>query len=272
MRGSRRGGVAASFGAAALLGAVAWFGSPPAVAAPRPGYVAIVIAGHGYGCVRWHSGITGDEVLNDVASVRYRQDGVIVQIDGAPASGTADDTHYWSYWRDTGSAWQYSNLGPSNVTPAAGSVEGWSYDDGQAQASPPPQSPAGLYRRLCGSRDVASPTPHHSSAKRSSPSSHGLGIAGRAAAHPSSSATHRRSTSPHPVPSSAPPSTSSASTSAAPAAVALALPSLPPPSHASRDGGGSWVPATVGGGLAALVGGAALVVGVRRKRAGPART
>lgn len=279
MRGVRRCCVAA---AAALAGAAAMLGVAPASAAPAPGYVAIVIAGHGYGCVRWHSGLTGDEVLNDVARVAYRQDGVIWQIDGYPNPPYTDDTHYWSYWHDTGGAWHYSDLGASNYSPAAGTVEGWSWDDGNANASPPPQSPSGLYATLCGGRDVQSPTPRPSTSKPATqhnathPASRSTTYSNGPATRPASP-THR--TTPHRVistpatpSSSAPPSTSPASTSAERAAAALALPSLPPPSHASKDAGGSWVPATVGGGLAALVGGAALVVGLRRKRAGPTRT
>jgi hypothetical protein len=87
-------------------------------------------------------------------TVTYRRDGLVLEIDGK-GSMTADDTHYWSYWHDTGSGWQYSASGPASSTPAAGTVEGWSYDNGEASA---PAPPAASYADICAGRDP-SPTP-----------------------------------------------------------------------------------------------------------------
>ncbi len=68
---------------------------PAGAAHASPTHVGIVIAGDKTACVAWHSGMTGDDVLHAVAKVTYRYDGLIVQIDGKPSSGTADNTHYW---------------------------------------------------------------------------------------------------------------------------------------------------------------------------------
>ena len=142
----------AAVATALLLAASATFAMPTtAIAAPT--YIAVVIAGHGSSCVKWHAGITGDAVLNAVATVRYRNDGLIVQIDGDPASAQADATHYWSYWHDTNGSWVYSGAGASAYQPAAGTVDGWAFVNGQSQAAPPGQSPSGLYAALCGGRD-----------------------------------------------------------------------------------------------------------------------
>lgn len=142
------------------LTSIAAIQSPVAAAAVQPGYVAIVISGSGTGCVRWFAGITGDDVLNAVASVHYRSDGLIDQINGQPSPAFADATHYWSYWHDTSGSWQYSSTGASGASPPAGSVEGWSFVDGEAKAPPPSQNPAGLYAASCGAKDRAtSPAP-----------------------------------------------------------------------------------------------------------------
>ncbi|HET6878031.1 MAG TPA: LPXTG cell wall anchor domain-containing protein [Jatrophihabitans sp.] len=159
-RAARLGGCAAAVLACALAagpaaGAAAASptrSAPAATAAARrpPDHVGIVIAGIGSFCVEWHPGITGDDVLNAVARVDYRSDGVIVQIDGRPASATADDTHFWSYWHDTGTRWEYSQVGEGGYTPAAGEVEGWSFDDGAAKPPPPGRRPQDLYTAVCG--------------------------------------------------------------------------------------------------------------------------
>ena len=144
-----------------------------ALRSPAPTHVAIVISGKGARCIPWHKGITGDWLLNRVARVVYRQtDGLIVQIDGTPASATADSTHYWSYWHDVDGTWQYSSAGASGYQPAAGTVEGWAYDNGGQQPPKPNATPAGLYSAICGSADESAvptptppvPTPTHSSA------------------------------------------------------------------------------------------------------------
>lgn len=163
---ARRGGFAGCALALALApmsAATPATAAPPTTrtaAAPVPGrHVGIVISGVGAFCVMWHPGITGDAVLNAVARVNYRSDGVIVQIDGAPASGTADDTHFWSYWHDTAGRWEYSRVGEGGYAPAAGEVEGWNYDDGDRTPPPPARRAAGLYAAVCRSPDGAQHAP-----------------------------------------------------------------------------------------------------------------
>ena len=125
-----------------------------ALRSPQPTHVGIVIRGKGARCIAWHKGITGDWLLNKVARVVYRQsDGLIVQIDCTPASATADATHYWSYWHDVQGTWKYSSAGASGYQPAAGTVEGWAYDNGGQQPPKPDNTPAGLYSAICGSAD-----------------------------------------------------------------------------------------------------------------------
>src|SRR5256885_1509353 len=145
----------------AALGAVAvaLAGIVPAspAAAATPHHVAIVIAGHGVACVPWHAGITGDEVLNDVATVKYRPtDGLITQIDGTPANNRADETHYWSYWHNTGAGWRYSSVGASSYQPRAGTVEGWHFINGSSTATPPPLR---SYSSICHDTTVAASVP-----------------------------------------------------------------------------------------------------------------
>ncbi|MBE7186829.1 hypothetical protein [Jatrophihabitans endophyticus] len=246
-------------GLAAVLAAGPAFALPgaPARAASKPGYVAIVISGHGSYCVKWKSGITGDTVLNTVATVQYRSDGLILQIDGDPTSGTADASHYWSYWHDTsGSRWAYSNYGASSYQPAAGTVEGWSYDNGAANAPAPTQDPSGLYASLCGARDaggggtVVVPPPsassapatsapsthrsrarsaHHTSAGRPAPS-HSQDARTTSSAPSDPSTPSASSTSTRPAARSSSTRTSLAATTAAPSS------SAPAPASASSSG------------------------------------
>jgi hypothetical protein len=72
-----------------------------------------------------------------------------------------DDTHYWSYWRSAGNGeWSYSGSGAGSSTPAAGTVEGWSYVDGTANAAaPPPYS----YASVCAGADPKPPPTRTSS-------------------------------------------------------------------------------------------------------------
>jgi hypothetical protein len=163
--------VGSTAGAATATYAAAQFGTAAPV---KPSHVAILIAGKGARCVAWHKGLTGDQALNEVATVTYRSDGIILQIDGSPKSDTADDTHYWSYWHDVSGSWRYSSEGASSYQPAAGTVDGWAYDNGHSSAPPPKAGPQGLYESICGSKDRASapppsptpaPTPSHHPAR-----------------------------------------------------------------------------------------------------------
>ena len=118
---------AAGLGLAGLaIGAIGAIGTAPAASA-SPSHVAIVIAGDKTACVPWTSGMTGDDVLNRVATVHYRQDGIIDAIDSFPNPPHADTSNFWAYWHNTGSGWVFSSLGASSYQPKAGTVEGWAY-------------------------------------------------------------------------------------------------------------------------------------------------
>ena len=116
-----------------------------------PTHVAIVIAGDKTACVAWHSGITGDEVLNAVAHVDYRRDGLIDAIDYRPDPPYADDTHFWAYWHNLGKGWVFSGEGAGTYLVHAGSVEGWAFGN---KAKPPLVS----YGSICHDNTPA-PTP-----------------------------------------------------------------------------------------------------------------
>jgi hypothetical protein len=144
----RLAAVAALAAAGLAIGPVGAVG--PAQASPT--HVGVVIAGDKTACVPWHSGMTGDDVLHAVAKVTYRYDGLIVQIDGKPVSGTADNTHYWAYWHNTKGYWVYSGEGAGTYLAPAGSVEGWAYSNGTL-TKPPLVS----YTSIC--HDTTSPVP-----------------------------------------------------------------------------------------------------------------
>jgi hypothetical protein len=153
----RSGAVAAALGTGLLGPGAAAGAAAPGAAAPTASQVAIVISGHGAYCVG--AGGTGDSILNSVASVAYRSsDHLIVQIDGVPSPAFADDTHYWAYWHDTSGTWQYSSSGAGSYRPAAGTVEGWSYNDGRQQAAPPPAEPRGLFASICAPKPAPATT------------------------------------------------------------------------------------------------------------------
>lgn len=265
---------------AAVLGSVAVVGVPVAgtvagtAAASTPREVGIVIAGMGQRCVPWHSGITGDEILNDVARVSYRSDGVITQIDGQPASNTADDTHYWSYWLDTGSGWRYSTTGPAGTYPSAGTLQGWRYVDGQAKASPPP---ATQFATVCpDAAQTSAPPSSHSPAPTSAAHSSAVHRAQRATATPTHSAVvtkppHSRSPARHhsAPPTSTTPSTTASAPSTASSAVAFGtsgpspLPTLTARPRASSSS--SATPAIVAAVVVAALLGPAGLIAVRRR-------
>jgi hypothetical protein len=271
--------------ALAVAAALTVIGVAPAsgAAAARPRHVAIVIGGHGVACVPWHSGITGDEILNDVATVKYRPtDGLITQIDGTPKNNTADETHYWSYWHNTGSGWRYSTTGAGAYQPKAGTVEGWHFINGSSTATPPA---ARSYSSICHDTDAAAPAPPPPS-KTTTPAAHSPATTHPAnTTHPAMSAT---SPTPHPgarndsgsgAPASAAtattrPATSSStpvpSTSAAAAAgPATDLRTLAVRNTADatpRTDAGSAVPTVLVVTIVLLLGGAAALVAQRRRR------
>lgn len=138
------------FAVAAVVAAGAALAAPAAPAAAQPAHVAVVVAGVGQACVP--AGGDGLQTLSSAFTVTYGQRqyaGFVLEINGVGTT-TPDDTHYWSYWHDTGSGWQYSSTGGSGYYPPAGSIEGWSFDDGQASAPPPPAS---SYASICAGRD-----------------------------------------------------------------------------------------------------------------------
>ncbi len=142
---------AAGLGLAGL--AIGAIGAAPAATA-SPSHVAIVIAGDKTACVAWTSGMTGDDVLNAIATVHYRQDGIIDAIDGFPNPPHADTSNFWAYWHSTGSGWVFSNLGASSYHPSAGTVEGWAYGN---QVKPAATS----YASVCHDSAPPPPPPPH---------------------------------------------------------------------------------------------------------------
>jgi hypothetical protein len=276
---------AAAAGALALL---VLGPAPGARAAVKATYVGIVISGHGSGCVKWHSGITGDEILNDIASVHYRRDGLIDQIDGQPSPPHADSTHYWSYWHDTGSSWTYSGTGASGSTPSAGTVEGWSYVNGASSSSPPAQSPGGLYASLCGSKDPrpAASTTHHTSVGKPAPRTtvqhgsltHRAGSPARPAARStngagSSSSADAAGTGTASARSRTPSGTADVASNGQVGAAAPSATQQPssidasPASGSAKSSSGSAIPVILGVALALALGGGAGWTVLRRRRA-----
>lgn len=265
------------------LGPALLLTSAPAAAAPS--HVAIVIAGQGTACVSWHSGITGDEVLNDVRSVRYRNDGLIVQIGGVPSSATADATHFWSYWHDTGSGWRYSSSGASGYQPAAGTVEGWAFDNGD---SSPPQPPSASYAAICSDgssthssspRPSSAPAPRPRSGSGDRVASPGRARTSTAAPKPAARAgtSSAASTSAARSGSRAAASSSAAASSAVSSASSSSTSSAGGPSGpssttvhpltrlAAHHTTGSPLPLILTGVLVVLLGGGAAAVGLRRR-------
>jgi len=237
--------------------------APPAAAAPT--HVAIVVAGAGVACVQ--AGGTGLDVLTSHYTVDLGQQppyvGFVLTING---NGTTrpDDRHYWSYWHDTGSGWTYSSAGSASYTPRAGTVEGWSYVNGSAQASPPSTGSHGsqLYQAICAGSDptpstshprtpthappthappthtaLANPTTRHATASHAS-ASHPLGTS-RVATRPPTSRGGGPTRSG--AQRGAVPSTGSVSTSGqAGAPVAQELPTAPPVAHRATSAMPAW--------------------------------
>ncbi|HEX3335697.1 MAG TPA: hypothetical protein VHS54_04500 [Jatrophihabitans sp.] len=275
---------------AAVLGLVALLlpsaGAAGATAASTATHVAIVIAGHGTACVR--AGATGDAILNEVAQVAYRpSDHLIWQIDGQPQEPFADTRHYWSYWHDVGGSWQYSSFGASSYQPAPGTVEGWSYVNGQSSAPPPPWNPGGLYAAICGALDPKpAPSTTHRTTARPAPST--------LTRRPGSPATTRsRTAAPTPTPTPTPTRSVDASSTAVTSRATVSpsrTPAHPAPVAASsrpatgsspstddpisplaqppRGSAGSPVPAVIGLALVALVGAGGVWTAMRRRRTG----
>jgi hypothetical protein len=216
-----------------------------------------------------------------------------------PDPAYADDTHFWSYWHDTGNHWHYSTVGASGYQPAAGTVEGWSYDDGQADAPPPAADPAGLYAGICGARDKPSakptPTPGHTHHVIASTPPATPATPTRASVPAPRTAEHARATTAAVTPAttrSAGPTTagtkrtgrpapatgesSPAPVTSAPGAGAShptlrpptpSLRPLPEPTAAAASDSGSPIPLLIGIGAAVLIGAGGVWSALRRRRA-----
>ena len=61
---------------------------------------------------------------------------------------------YWSYWQRQDDQWIYANLGASQSTVAAGSVEGWSWGEGTINASADYPPPDVSYAEICEPEDA----------------------------------------------------------------------------------------------------------------------
>lgn len=142
--------VAALGTAAATIG----IGGSPAHATTAPTHVAIVVDFRNgdvqTACVR--SGSDGAAVLAARFQVQYNRVGLVAIIDGVGSMSPPRDL-YWSYWHGAAGSWSYASTGPGTFHPAAGTVEGWAYDDGN---SGPRATPS--YATICAGQD-AGPAP-----------------------------------------------------------------------------------------------------------------
>ena len=159
-------------------------------------------------CVRVPTGANGADVLAARARAlgrpapTYRSDGLLCTIDGYPSDGSCASTaggfyRYWGYYHQFpgSSAWVYSQAGPTSFTVSAGSVEGWSYQNGE---KPPGRAPAAAgYGSICPAS--ASPTPKATATPRPAASS-----SAPASSAPASSAPPGSARPPSAPPSSAP--------------------------------------------------------------------
>lgn len=223
------------FAAAFLAAAAVVLPSAPAQAQPQtiPKHVAVVVTGIGMKCV--DVGGTGLDVLaRAYKSSTWNPAGFVLTINGRGTTHP-DDTHYWSYWHQSGNGWVYSTMGGASTHPAAGSVEGWSYVDGQQSASPPP---AASYMSICAGKDptvapphpTVTPTPTHHATHTTSryippaPNTSARGTSSKA------KESARSSTHPSPIPTTHPPS-------AGPSASAVALRAAPPRASSTQHSG-----------------------------------
>ena len=153
-------------GALAVLAVGTVTAATPAAAAAR--HVGVVVR---YGDGRVSAGCatvggTGLAVLqqhHDVQLGTQQYSGFVLEVDNVGTTHP-DDTHYWSYWHSGGQGgWTYASSGSASYRPKAGTVEGWSYVDGQGSA---PRPPSRTYAALCGHLDPhatphPTPTPTH---------------------------------------------------------------------------------------------------------------
>lgn len=219
----RLGTVAALAGAAAAFtGAAVAVVAPASPAAAATSHVGIVVRFPG-GSARsacTTTGGTGLAVLERAFAATVPTNGpyagFVVQINGT-GKNPPDTTHYWSYWHSSGSGrWVYSGTGAGSYRPGAGTVEGWSYVNGQGSPPPPP---AVSYAGVCG---TAAPTPDRSA----TPSTTAHRPPRPANSTPVTHGAPRRSTSPRP-PRSAPAQARGGRSSSGPRAAATRAPRPP---------------------------------------------
>jgi hypothetical protein len=144
--------VAVVAAAAVLLGGTVVLAGPAAAAPQHVGVVVRFADGNvGAGCTT--AGGSGLAVLGRLHSVTMGAGpytGFVTKIDGVGAA-QPDNTHYWSYWHSGGAGgWTYAGSGAGGYTPEVGTVEGWSFVNGQNSAPTPPSY---TYASLCGRLD-----------------------------------------------------------------------------------------------------------------------
>jgi hypothetical protein len=143
----------AATGLLALTGAGVLAVAAPAEAAAKHVGIVVRYANGKVSAKCAKVGGSGLQLLQRTHSVTLgtmQYSGFVLKIDG---TGTAhpDNTHYWSYWHSGGrGSWSYSSSGAASYSPKAGTVEGWSYVNGQSTA-PKPRSYT--YAALCGRLD-----------------------------------------------------------------------------------------------------------------------
>ena len=86
-------------------------------------------------------------------SPRYNNAGLLCSIDGFPEGGCGERTsagyRYWSYWFG-GDAWSYASTGPAFHRAKPGGVVGWRFQPaGTATASDPPPRSSARFAELC---------------------------------------------------------------------------------------------------------------------------
>lgn len=87
---------------------------------------------------------SGTDALQQIGIEITQADSMISQLDGVPTEVPATfDGNYWNYWTTTPVAgsetevnpWTYAMTGPDESKPAAGSVEGWYYNNPGTEAT-----------------------------------------------------------------------------------------------------------------------------------------
>ena len=142
--------------------------SQPIHAAATPTHVAIAVDfGNRVSTACVPAGGNGSAVLGADFRVVYNKTGLVVQINGVGTVNPAPDL-YWAYWHSSGGSWSYARTGPATFHPAAGTVEGWTYNDGGVGPKISPN-----YAAICGGQDPVPPPTHaatHTSTVRHQPS------------------------------------------------------------------------------------------------------